>query len=211
MYQQNYKKFLLAIFFAALFWSGIKPHDYFTWILEVFPALIGLALLVALRKKIEFTPLLYYLMLLHAIVLMIGGHWTYAEVPLFNYLRDIGIFARNNYDKIGHLMQGLVPVLIVREILARRSPLGLGKWLGFLAVSVVMSFSAYYEFIEWWISVLTGSKGDSFLGTQGYIWDTQSDMLFCLIGAVIAVVLLGKYHNTQIRMLAKESHILSSV
>lgn len=199
MFQKHYKKIILAIFFIALVWSGIKPHDYFTWMLEVSPALIGLALLAALRKKIEFTPMLYWLMLLHAIVLMIGGHWTYAEVPFFNWLRDIGIFARNNYDKVGHLMQGFVPVLIVREILARRSPLGFSRWLDFLSVCVVLAFSAFYEFIEWWVSLLTGSKGDSFLGTQGYIWDTQSDMLLCLIGAIVAVVLLGRLHNAQIK------------
>jgi putative membrane protein len=198
----SYRKWLLIIFFAVLVWSGIKPHDYFTWLLEVLPALLGLAALVFFEKKygFVFSKPMYFLMTAHAIVLMIGGHWTYAEVPFFNWLRDIGVFDRNNYDKIGHFMQGFVPVLLTREVLIKTSPLKRGRWLGFFSASVVLALAAFYEFIEWWISLLSGSAGDSFLGTQGYIWDTQSDMFLCMLGSIIGLVLLSrlqdKYLNT---------------
>jgi putative membrane protein len=197
------KKILLLIFFAVLVWSGIKPHDYFTWFLEVLPALGGLAILLFLQKRyqFEFTRFLYPLFTLHAVILMIGGHWTYAEVPLFNWLRDVGLFSRNNYDKIGHFMQGFVPVLITREVLLRTSPLKKGGWVNFLSVCVVLAASAFYELIEWWVSLATGSEGDAFLGTQGYIWDTQSDMLLCLIGSIVALILFRRIQDRDLAAL----------
>ena len=200
MQQNKYNKILLSIFFIVLILSAIKPHDYFTWILEVAPALVGLVVICYLKKyyNFEFTRFLLILLLVHSIVLMIGGHWTYAEVPFFNFLRDIGLFSRNNYDKVGHFMQGFVPVLIAREVLIRKTPLTSTTWINFLAVCVAQAASSVYELIEWLVSVLSGSAGDSFLGTQGDIWDTQSDMLFCLIGALAALLIIGKIHNEAI-------------
>ena len=197
------KKFLLVVFFVVLIWSGINPHDYFTWFLEVMPALGGLMMLLLVRWKyhFEFTNFLYPLFALHAVVLMVGGHWTYAEVPLFNWLRDIGVFSRNNYDKIGHFMQGFVPVLMTREVLLRTSPLKKGGWVNFLSACVVLAASAFYELIEWWVSLATGSAGDSFLGTQGYIWDTQSDMLLCLIGSIVALLLFRRTQDQELSTL----------
>ncbi len=201
------KKFLLVVYCVVLIWSGINPHDYFTWFLEVLPALGGLAILLFVQKRyhFEFTRFMYPLFTLHAIVLMIGGHWTYAEVPFFNWLRDIGLFSRNNYDKVGHFMQGFVPALLTREVLLRTSPLRKGKWVNFLSGCVPLAASAFYEFIEWWVSILTGSAGDSFLGTQGYIWDTQSDMFFCMVGSIVALVLLRRTQDNQLAALRPSS------
>jgi putative membrane protein len=203
MWKINYNKILLLIFFIALSLSAIKPHDYFTWFLEVSPALIGLVVICYLKKyhSFEFSRLLLVLLLVHSIVLMIGGHWTYAEVPFFNWLRDIGLFSRNNYDKVGHFMQGFVPVLVAREVLIRETPLTSPTWINFLSICVAQAASSVYELFEWLISVLSGSAGDSFLGTQGYIWDTQSDMLFCLIGALAGLLVMGKIHNEAIEKL----------
>lgn len=189
----------LLFFFLTLGISGISPRDSFTWFLEVLPALIALAILAATFRKFRFTTLVYFLLLIHSIVLMIGAHWTYAEVPLFNWLREIGVFERNNYDKVGHFMQGFVPVMVAREVLIRNAVVNGRAWTNFLAVAVVLAASACYEFIEWWISALSGSKGDAFLGTQGYVWDTQSDMLFCLIGACAAILTLAKRHDLMLR------------
>ncbi|OPY08391.1 MAG: Inner membrane protein YjdF [Syntrophus sp. PtaB.Bin001] len=185
----------IIVFFLALLASGIHPKDQFTWFLEVLPALIAFTILAITFKKFRFSNLLYFLILIHSIVLMIGGHWTYAEVPFFNWLRDMEIFSRNNYDKVGHFMQGFVPVLVAREIIIRKAIVNGRTWTNFFAISVVLAASAIYEFIEWWISLLTGSKGDAFLGTQGYVWDTQSDMLFCLIGAVTAILAVSRIHD----------------
>lgn len=185
----------LSIFFAALVWSGISPHDYFTWFLEVLPALLGLIILAATFKKFQFTRMVYWLILIHSIILMIGGHYTYAEVPLFNWIRDAFHFSRNNYDKVGHFAQGFIPAIISREILIRTSPVKEGKWLFFITVSICLALSAFYEFIEWWVSIFSGTAADSFLGTQGYVWDTQSDMFMALIGAVMALTLFSKLHD----------------
>jgi putative membrane protein len=185
----------LIIFFTMLLWSAIKPHDYFTWFLEVLPALIGFAILLVTYKRFPLTRLTYWLILLHAIILMIGGHYTYAEVPFFNWIRDAFNLSRNNYDKVGHFIQGFVPAIIAREILIRKSPLKSGKWLFFIVVSICLAISALYELIEWWVALSTGSAADAFLGTQGYIWDTQSDMALALLGAIIALLLLSKYHD----------------
>ena len=200
MPRNKYNKILLSIFFFVLILSAIKPHDYFTWFLEVLPALIGIVVIWYLKKyhKFEFTRLVLLLLLVHSIVLMIGGHWTYAEVPFFNWLRDIGLFSRNNYDKVGHFMQGFVPVLVAREVLIRETPLTSTTWINFLSLCVAQAASSVYELFEWLVSVLSGSAGDSFLGTQGDIWDTQSDMLFCLIGALAALLIMGKIHNEAI-------------
>lgn len=200
MLQNKFNKILLVIFFIALILSAIKPHDYFTWFLEVAPALVGLVVIWYLKKYYNFglTRLVLFLLLLHSIILMIGAHWTYAEVPFFNWLRDIGLFSRNNYDKVGHFMQGFVPVLVAREILIRKTPLTSTTWINFLSICVAQAASSVYELVEWLISALDESAGDSFLGTQGDVWDTQSDMLFCLIGALAAILMMGKIHNKAI-------------
>jgi len=193
----------LIVFFSVLLWSGINPHDYFTWILEVTPALIALVILAFTYKKFKFTPLVYWLILVHAIVLMVGGHYTYAEVPLFDWLKEVFGWGRNNYDKVGHFMQGFVPALVARELFIRLDIFKKKKWIPFVVVSLCLSMAAIYEFIEWWVSILTKSAGDAFLGTQGYIWDTQSDMFLCMIGAILAVTFLFKVHDHQIKKLKK--------
>ncbi len=186
---------MLVLFFSVLIWSGINPHDYFTWALEVAPAIIGLVILLATYKRFRFTGMAYWLMLIHSIILMVGGHYTYAEVPLFNWIRDAFDLGRNHYDKVGHFAQGFIPAIISREILIRKSPVTEGKWLSFIIVSICLSISAFYEFIEWWVAVASGTAAEAFLGTQGYVWDTQSDMFLAFLGAIIALVLLGKAHD----------------
>jgi putative membrane protein len=198
MIEKKYLYTWLIIFFAALMWSAVKPHDYFTWILEVFPALVGFVIIAALYKNFKFTQLTYRLILIHMIILMVGGHYTYAQVPLFNWIREIFNLSRNNYDKLGHFAQGFIPAIIIREILLRKSPLKRGKWLFFIVVSICLAFSAFYELIEWWIAALSGTAAEAFLSTQGYVWDTQSDMAMALIGAIIALLILGKYHDRQL-------------
>ena len=195
----NYIKILLAAFFALLAWSAFHPHDYFTWLLEVFPALIALAVLAAAYNRFQFTRLTYTLICLHAAVLFVGGHYTYAEVPLFNYLRDHFHLARNYYDRVGHFAQGFVPAIVVREMLLRRSPLRQGKWLFFLVCCVCVTISAFYELLEWRVAVATGSAADAFLGTQGDVWDTQWDMTFCLFGALTALLTASRFHDSQLR------------
>jgi len=189
---------LVLLFFIGLIASAIKPKEYFTWFLEVFPAILGFVILCATYNKFKFTNFTYWLILLHCYILFLGGHYTYAEVPLFNWIKEIADQSRNNYDKVGHFAQGFVPAAIVREIFIRKNILNKKNWLPFLTVSVCLAISAFYEFIEWIISVFSKEAGDSFLGTQGYIWDTQSDMLYALIGAVTMVVLFGKFQNKKI-------------
>ncbi len=185
---------------AALFvWSAIRPHDYFTWLLEVFPVIIGAVILAATYRRFRLTPLLYTLLAIHAAILMIGGHYTYAEVPLGFWMRDVLHNARNNYDRIGHFAQGFVPAIIAREILIRRGVVRSRGWVYFIVVSICLAVSAAYELLEWRVSVATGSKGDAFLGTQGDIWDTQEDMATALIGALLAPLLLGRLHDRQIQ------------
>lgn len=189
----------LTIFFSVLLWSGIKPLDQLTWFLEVVPALIVLLILALTYKKFKFTPLVYWLILLHSIVLMIGGHYTYAEVPLFDWLGQIFGWDRNNYDKLGHFMQGFVPALVAREIFIRRDVFKKKKWIFPLVLSVCLAIAAMYEFFEWGVAVASGEAADAFLGTQGDEWDTQSDMLFCLIGAFTALISLFKIHDNQLK------------
>ncbi|HVR39017.1 MAG TPA: DUF2238 domain-containing protein [Thermoanaerobaculia bacterium] len=191
--------FLFATFVIVLVWSAIAPHDYFTWILEVFPALIGIVIVIATAKRFPLTPLLLALLVIHAIILMIGGHYTYAEVPFGFWMRDAFGFARNHYDRIGHFTQGFVPAIIAREILIRKRVVRGNGWRYFIIVSICLAISAAYELLEWTVSALSGSKGDSFLGTQGDVWDTQKDMALAFIGALFAPLLLGKLHDRQLR------------
>lgn len=191
----------LIVFLAVLVWSAIHPHDYFTWFLEVFPALIGVVLIIATHKKFPLTPLLIALLCLHAIILMIGGHYTYAEVPLGFWIQHAFHFARNNYDRIGHFAQGFIPAMAAREILIRRDVVRSRGWLFFIIVSICLAISAAYELLEWQVAIGTGSKSDAFLGTQGDVWDTQEDMATALVGAILAPLLLGRWQDRQIRSL----------
>lgn len=193
----------LGSFFMVLIWSAIHPHDLFTWFLEVLPALVWTVILASTFKKFQFTKMAYWLFLIHSIILMIGGHYTYAEVPLFNSIKEIFGMTRNNYDKVGHFAQGFVPAIISREILLRKSPLRPGKWLSFIVVCICLAISAFYELIEWWVSAATGTSAEAFLGTQGYAWDTQSDMLFALIGAMTAVIALSRIHDRELLSIKK--------
>jgi putative membrane protein len=187
-----------SAFLAVFAWSGIHPHDYFTWGLEVFPAVAGVGAVIATRKGFPLTPLAYWLILVHAIIPMIGGHYTYAKVPLFNWLRDAFALGRNNYDKVGHFAQGFIPAIIARDILIRKSPLTRGKWLTFLVICVCLAISASYELMEWAVAEATGSASEAFLGTQGYVWDTQSDMAYALVGAIVSLVTFSKIHDLQL-------------
>jgi putative membrane protein len=188
----------LSIFFLVLGWSAWNPHDYPTWWLEVLPALLALGILLATRNRFPLTPLVYWLILLHAVILMIGGHYTYAEVPVGDWVRDLTGGDRNNYDKLGHFVQGFVPAMVVREILVRNRVVGRPGWLTLFVVSICLAFSALYELIEWWVALLSEEAAESFLGTQGYVWDTQSDMFFALIGACLALLALSQVHDRQL-------------
>jgi putative membrane protein len=190
-----------ATFAVVLVWSAVDPKDSYTWWLEVSPALIAAAILAATARRFPLTPLLYWAILGHALILMVGGHYTYAEVPLFDWLRDPLGWARNNYDKLGHFAQGFVPALVARELLLRLTPLQRGAWLNYLVVSVCLAISAFYELIEWWVALLSEQAADSFLGSQGYIWDTQSDMAWALCGATLALLLCTRVHNRQLARL----------
>jgi len=191
----------LLIFFVVLIWSAINPKDQFTWFLEVLPALIGIVVLAVTFKSFRLTPLLYLLILIHCVILMIGGHYTYAEVPLFDYFKEWFGFARNNYDKIGHLAQGFVPAMIAREIIVRKNIISSSFWQFFFIVCFCLAFSAFYELIEWWAALAVGEDAEAFLGTQGYEWDTQSDMALALLGAILALLTLSKLHNKQLEKL----------
>ena len=197
---------LLGVGAAALLASGIAPHDRLTWLLEVAPILIAVPVLVATARRFPLTPLAYRLIFVHALILMLGGHYTYAEVPLGDWVADALGLARNPYDRLGHLAQGFVPAIVVREILIRRSPLRSGKWLTFLVVCVCLAISSAYELVEWWSALIGGENADAFLGTQGDQWDTQWDMFTALVGAIAALALLGRYHDRQIARLEELNH-----
>ena len=197
---------LLVVGVAALLVSGIAPHDRLTWLLEVAPILIAVPVLVATARRFPLTPLAYRLIFVHALILMLGGHYTYAEVPLGDWVADALGLARNPYDRLGHLAQGFVPAIVIREILIRRSPLRPGKWLTFLVVCVCLAISAAYELVEWWSALLGGENADAFLGTQGDQWDTQWDMFTALVGAIAALALLSRYHDRQIAKLEEPNH-----
>ncbi len=189
---------------AAVFvWSASEPKDYLTWFLEVSPVIIGVILLAITRRRFPLTPLLYGLILLHAIVLLVGGHYTYAEVPLFELLKPVFGFERNNFDKLGHFMQGFMPAILAREILIRRQVIPDPGWRNFFTVSVCLAFSAFYELIEWCVALLSAEAAESFLGTQGYVWDTQSDMAWALLGAILALLTLSRLHDRQLARLAR--------
>ena len=191
----------IIVYTATLLWSGLHPKDPMTWLLEVLPAIIGFIAMATTRKRFPLTPLVYNLILLHCIILMIGGHYTYAEVPLFDWIRDWTGGSRNNYDKIGHFAQGFVPALIAREIIIRKMIILANGWRFFFIVCFCLAFSALYELIEWWVALAVGQGADAFLGTQGYNWDTQSDMAYALLGAVIALITLGNWHDRQLEAL----------
>jgi len=189
---------LLAIVVVGLSLSAIRPYDASVWLLEVFPILIGAPILIATYRRFPLTPLVYRLLVLHAGILMLGGHYTYARVPLGFWIADVFDLARNHYDRIGHLAQGFVPAMVVREVLLRRSPLERGRWLFFLTTCVCLSISALYELIEWWTAVASATGATEFLGTQGDPWDTQWDMFLALVGAVAAQALLARRQDRQI-------------
>ncbi|WP_456403592.1 DUF2238 domain-containing protein [Hydrogenimonas sp.] len=182
----------LSIFFGVLLWSAIDPKDGFTWFLEVLPAMAGFVVLALTRRRFPLTPLLYWLILAHLVILMVGGHYTYAEVPLFDHLFGS---ERNNYDKLGHFAQGFVPAMIAREILIRKKIVPSRGWRNFFILCFVLALSAFYELIEWWVALASGTAAEAFLGMQGYVWDTQSDMFFALVGGVTALLLLGGIHD----------------
>jgi putative membrane protein len=187
---------LLISVLAFGVWSGIKPLDTrLTWVLETMPVMMALPILLLTYKKFPLTDLTYTLIAIHAVILMLGAHYSYAKVPLGFWMQEWFGWTRNNYDKIGHFMQGFGPAIYTRELLARTSPLRRGKWLGFMSIAVPLAFSAVYEIIEWLASLSDPTDTEAFLGTQGYIWDTQSDMFLCLIGSMVALTLLSKLHN----------------
>ena len=192
---------LLILTAAVLLWSGIEPHDRTTWWLEVLPVLIVVPILLFTWRRFPLTPLLYWLIFLHAVILMVGGHYTYARVPLGFWVQDLLDLSRNHYDRLGHFAQGFVPAMVAREVLLRRSPLRPGKWLFFLVSSVALAISAFYEFTEWWAALIGGSAADEFLATQGDVWDTQWDMFLALLGAITAQLTLGRVQDRMLRSL----------
>jgi putative membrane protein len=191
----------LGLLMPVLVWSWIAPFDRFTWWLESAPVLIGVPLILAVRRRFPLSTLLLGLIWLHCVILVVGGHYTYARVPLGDWMRDWCGWTRNNYDKLGHFAQGFVPAVLVRELLLRTSPLRGSRWLGFLVVCVCLAFSAFYELIEWFSAVTAGGKADDFLGTQGDPWDTQTDMLMALLGAIVASVALPRWHDRSLARL----------
>lgn len=192
-------KIWLFIYFSFFIWSAINPKDYFTWFLEVIPAVIALFILAFTYRNFRFTPLVYFLILIHCLILMIGGHYTYALVPFFDIVKEVFEQGRNNYDKVGHLTQGFVPAMVARELIIRNSIINIEAWRNFFIVCFCLAFSAFYELAEWWIALIANDAADDFLGTQGYIWDTQSDMAWALFGSILALLLLRKYHDKQLK------------
>ena len=192
----------LALFTVVLLWSGYHPKDQFTWFLEVVPALIGFVILLFTHKRFPLTPLLSTLILIHMMILMVGGHYTYAQVPLFDIIQELFHQTRNNYDKVGHLAQGFIPAILARELLLRKEIIqGSKLWFNYIILSVVLGFSALYELIEWWVALASGEEAEAFLGTQGYVWDTQSDMAYALIGGILALLLMSRWHDKQLKNL----------
>lgn len=198
-YFMKYIYFLITIFTISLLASIINPKEGFTCFLEVIPAIIGFLILTVTFRKFRFTNFTYTLILIHCIILFIGGHYTYAEVPFFDYIKEVFHQSRNNYDKVGHFAQGLVPAMIIRELFIRKKVIRNQSFFNFIIVCICLAISAAYEFIEWFVSIATGDGGDAFLGTQGYVWDTQSDMLFATIGAIVGLILFSKIQDKQIQ------------
>jgi putative membrane protein len=195
---------LLVAGLLLLAWSGAAPYDRTTWVLEIAPIAVAVPLLIATRRRFPLTPLAYRLIFAHALILMLGGHYTYARVPLGFWLQDLFGFARNHYDRIGHLAQGFVPAIVAREILLRRTPLTQGGWLFTIVAAICLAISACYEFVEWWSALIGGSAADAFLGTQGDPWDTQWDMLLALVGAIASQLLLARLHDRQLRSIHRQ-------
>jgi putative membrane protein len=193
---------LAALTLAALAASGIDPYDRLTWLLETAPVTIGLPLLLLTHRRFPLTPLVVRLLFAHGLILMLGGHYTYARVPLGFWAQDAFDLARNHYDRLGHLAQGFIPAMLAREILLRRTPLVPGGWLFLLTTSTILAFSACYEFIEWWAALVIGADADAFLATQGDPWDTQWDMFLALVGAMTAQLLLARRHDRQLGRLS---------
>ncbi|MEQ8166857.1 MAG: DUF2238 domain-containing protein [Alphaproteobacteria bacterium] len=191
-------RILLGLWLAALAASGYAPADRLTWFLEVAPLLIAIPLLIGTRAAFPLTPLLYKLIFLHGLILILGGHYTYAEVPLGFWVQEAFDLSRNHYDRLGHFAQGFVPAIFAREILLRNTALSPGKMLFLIVASLCLAFSAFYELIEWWAAVAIGADADSFLATQGDVWDTQWDMFTALIGAVSAQILLARLHDREL-------------
>jgi putative membrane protein len=189
---------LAVVVLLGLVWSGIGPYDPLTWFLEVVPVLVAVPLLVWTARSFPLTPLAYVLIAVHALLLMYGGHYTYALAPFGDWLRDVFGFTRNHYDRIGHLMQGFGPAIIARELLLRTSPLRPGKWLFALVTLSILGISASYEFTEWWAAIAGGDAAGAFLGTQGDVWDTQWDMFLAGCGAIAAQVMLSRVHDRQL-------------
>lgn len=192
---------LLFVTLAVLLWSGVHPRDRYTWLLEVAPALIAFPIIALTYRSFRLTDLVYAGIALHAMILMVGGHYTYAQVPLFNWIRDEFGLSRNHYDRLGHFAQGFFPALIAREILVRKKIVKQGGWLFFLVVCICLAISASYELIEWAVAELSGDDAVAFLATQGDIWDTQKDMAIALLGSILAQVLLSRVHDKQLRNL----------
>lgn len=191
-------RLLLAVVILVLVVSGIEPADRMTWILEVLPVMAGLPVILATYRRFPLTPLAYWLLAGHALILMLGGHYTYAKVPVGFWLQDLFDLSRNHYDRIGHIAQGFVPAIVAREVLIRLSPLSPGGWLNFIVICICLAISAFYEMIEWWVAVAAGIAAEAFLATQGDIWDTQWDMFLALCGAITALLMLGRLHDRQL-------------
>lgn len=188
----------ILVFSIVFIWSVINPKDYMTWFLEAFPAMVAVVIMAITMESFRLTSLLYVLILMHCIILLVGAHYTYAEVPLFDSIKDLFNLERNNFDKLGHLAQGFVPAIVAREIIIRKQIVAYPKWRIFLILCVVLAISAFYEIIEWWVGVASEEAAEAFLGTQGYVWDTQSDMFLALVGAIAALILLSRVHDKQL-------------
>ena len=195
------KQLFILVFFIGLILSGINPKEYFTWFLEVSPAIVGFLILIFTYKKFQFTNFTYFFILIHCYILFLGGHYTYAEVPLFDWIKENFEQSRNNYDKVGHFAQGFVPAMIVRELFIRKNVVVNKSFFNFIIVAICLAISAAYEWIEWAVSLSTGEGGDSFLGTQGDVWDTQSDMLFATVGAICMLIFFSKSQTKAIQEL----------
>jgi len=200
---RNFNLFLIISLVVTFIWSAINPLYPFTWFLEVLPAIIGVIILLAIHKRFKFSQLSYFLLWAHAIILIVGGHYTYAENPLFNWLKELLSLNRNYYDRVGHFAQGFVPAIIAREVLIQKKVVENKKWLFFIIVFVILGFSAFYELIEWWVAIWQGEAATAFLASQGDIWDAQADMLMCFIGSIVSLLLLSKYHDRSMKKLKK--------
>jgi len=201
---ESTKRFIfIIVFFAGLLLSAMNPKDYFTWFLEVLPALLAFAVLAWTYRRFRFTDMVYLLILVECYILFIGGHYTYAEVPLFNWIRDYLGETRNNYDKLAHFTQGFIPAMLARELLLRFQVIARKSWLPFVVVCICVTISVLYEFFEWFMAVATGEAAEAFLGTQGYEWDTQSDMLMAMIGATVAMLTMARWQDRQIEALER--------